>query len=348
MRTKVLFTVFALFTFTFQFSTAFGQSPEAISYQAVIRDVNNVLVTNQKVGMRISVLQTSVNGTVVYGETHDAKTNANGLVTVEIGNGATSDDFSTIDWSADTYFLKTETDPEGGTNYTITGVSQLLSVPYALYAKTAEFVRNEVDGSITNELQTLSISNDTIYLTNGGFVKVPTSTSAHYEGELYGGGIVFFVDYTGNHGLIASLSDLDGSVGAKWGVYNVYVGNSGSMIDGVSNTKAIIATSPDANTAAMLCSNYKGGGFDDWYLPSLRELSILCSQEYIICSVLDNDSDIKTKGFFREYISPTYGRYWSSTEGLNASIAWTYRFSFNSSTTASKNDTYKVRAIRKF
>ncbi len=115
--------------------SAFAQSPEKMSYQAVIRNSNNALVTNTQVGMQVSILQGSVNGTVVYTEMQTPTTNTNGLVSIEIGGGA---GFSSIDWANGPYFIKTETDPTGGTTYTITGTSQLLSVPYALHAKTAE------------------------------------------------------------------------------------------------------------------------------------------------------------------------------------------------------------------
>ncbi|MDD2386440.1 MAG: fibrobacter succinogenes major paralogous domain-containing protein, partial [Bacteroidales bacterium] len=106
------------------------------------RNSSDVLVTNTTVGMQISILQGSASGTVVYTETQTPTTNANGLVSIEIGGGA---GFSTIDWANDIYFIKTETDPTGGNTYTITGTSQLLSVPYALHAKTAE----SVSGGIT-------------------------------------------------------------------------------------------------------------------------------------------------------------------------------------------------------
>ncbi|HDR88604.1 MAG TPA: hypothetical protein ENN63_03110 [Bacteroidetes bacterium] len=107
-----------------------------MSYQAVIRDGSNDLLTEQTLGMRISILQGAADGTAVYTETHTPVTNASGVVTVEIGTGTTTDDFSSIDWSNGPYFLKTETDPAGGTDYTVTGTTQLLSVPYALYADT--------------------------------------------------------------------------------------------------------------------------------------------------------------------------------------------------------------------
>ena len=126
-----------LFFFLLTTISVFAQSPEKMSYQAVIRDATNTLLTNQSVGMQISILQTTINGTSVYTETQTVTTNINGLVSIEIGSGVSSDSFSAIDWSAGPYFIKTETDPDGGDVYTITGTSQLMSVPYAMYAKTS-------------------------------------------------------------------------------------------------------------------------------------------------------------------------------------------------------------------
>jgi hypothetical protein len=126
---------------------AISQAPEKMSYQAVIRDAAKKLVTNKNVGMRVSILQGSVTGTEVYREIFNPnpQTNANGLVTIEIGNGIpVIGTFASINWAAGPYFIKTETDPVGGTNYTITGTSQLLSVPYALYANATEKI-NETD-----------------------------------------------------------------------------------------------------------------------------------------------------------------------------------------------------------
>jgi hypothetical protein len=129
-------------------ATTFAQAPEKMSYQAVLRNAGNQLLVSQSVSMQISILQATASGTAVYAETHTLITNTNGLVTLEIGTGSTTDNFSTIDWAAGPYFIKTETDPDGGTSYTITGTSQLLSTPYALYAKTAT--------NVTNESQTLA------------------------------------------------------------------------------------------------------------------------------------------------------------------------------------------------
>ncbi|NQY09264.1 MAG: hypothetical protein HRT71_07080, partial [Flavobacteriales bacterium] len=94
--------------------SAWAQSPDSLSYQAVIRDDGNVLVVNQSVGMQISILQDSFLGSSVYTETHTTTTNINGLVSIEIGSGdVVSGTFSTIDWSDGPYFIKTETDPQG-------------------------------------------------------------------------------------------------------------------------------------------------------------------------------------------------------------------------------------------
>ncbi|WP_284346242.1 hypothetical protein [Chryseobacterium sp. Marseille-Q3244] len=116
----------------------FSQVQDAMSYQAIIRNSSNQLVSNQNVGMKFSILKGSTTGTVVYSETQTQSTNINGLVTVKIGAGTlVSGSYSTINWGSDIYFIKIETDPNGANNYTITGISQLLSVPYALYAKTS-------------------------------------------------------------------------------------------------------------------------------------------------------------------------------------------------------------------
>ena len=112
-----------------------AQAPEKFSYQSVIRDAAGNLVVNEPVGVRVSILQYSPDGSAVYSETHYRATNANGLVTMEIGAGTVvSGNFSNIDWASGPYFLKIETDVNGGTNYTLAGTQQMLSVPYALYA----------------------------------------------------------------------------------------------------------------------------------------------------------------------------------------------------------------------
>lgn len=117
----------------------YAQSPEKMSYQAIIRSQNNDLVANSRISLRVIVHQGSASGTIVYQETHSATTNNNGLVSLEIGTGnITTGTFSAIAWEKGPYFIETQVDVSGGANYNIMGTTQLLSVPYALHAKTAE------------------------------------------------------------------------------------------------------------------------------------------------------------------------------------------------------------------
>ena len=127
-----------MLSFLFSVGFAFSQAPEKLSYQSVIRRTNNDLVVNQNVRVKISILKGTIAGTAVYVEEHSTSTNSNGLVSLSIGGGNNiSGSFSAINWENGPYFVKMEADPTGGTNYTVSGTSQLLSVPYALYAKTS-------------------------------------------------------------------------------------------------------------------------------------------------------------------------------------------------------------------
>ncbi len=131
-----------------------AQAPQKFSYQTVVRNASNQLLVGQTIGIKISILQGIANGSAVYAETHAPQTNANGLATLEIGGGILlSGNFANINWANGPFFVKTETDPNGGNNFTITNTSQLLSVPYALYsssANTATSANNGVPAGGTN------------------------------------------------------------------------------------------------------------------------------------------------------------------------------------------------------
>ena len=123
--------------FFFFLTIGHAQSPEKFTYQSIIKTSAGYLLKNQDVGLKISVLFNSSNGIAVYSEEHTVESNNNGLVTLIIGEGVSSDVFSDIDWGGGEFFLKVEVDPEGGINYTMNQTSQLLSVPYALYAENS-------------------------------------------------------------------------------------------------------------------------------------------------------------------------------------------------------------------
>jgi hypothetical protein len=115
-----------------------AQSPQRFSYQAVLRDAQSALVNNSTIGARFTLLQGSLTGEVVYVETQTVHSNSNGLMTAEIGSGTVvSGIFDSIAWEEGPFFIKSEFDLQGGTNYTLSTSSQLLSVPYAMHANTA-------------------------------------------------------------------------------------------------------------------------------------------------------------------------------------------------------------------
>lgn len=131
-------SIYLLVVFLFSSLTLLAQAPEKISYQGVARDSQGNIIPNQAISLRLSIRQTTPTGTVVYSETHNTITNSLGLFTIGAGGGTVvSGTFASIDWSNGPYFFQTEMDSNGGTNYLNLGTSQLLSVPYALYAKTS-------------------------------------------------------------------------------------------------------------------------------------------------------------------------------------------------------------------
>ena len=194
-----IYTIFLAVLIT---ARVFAQAPEKMSYQAVIRDSSDALVTSTEIGMQISILQGSIYGVSVYVETHNTTTNANGLVSIEIGNGTIeSGDFTTIDWANDIYFIKTETAPTGGVNYTITGTSQLMSVPYALHAKTAETVEN-VTVNYSDVVSTPDLTN------------YDTNVNDDFDGQYSSltGSPDNVSDFTNDAGYITTFSEVDGDI----------------------------------------------------------------------------------------------------------------------------------------
>ena len=355
---------------------AFAQSPEKMSYQAVVRDGDHNLITGTAIGMQISILKSSPTGTSVYTETQKPTTNSNGLVTVEIGTGTVQNgDFSAIDWANDTYFIKTEIDPAGGTTYTIAGTSQLISVSYALHAKT---VTTETDpaytasqaanitatditnlsnltGTNTGDQDVLELNNTTAFTPDADYEPATkkyvddNSASEYYVGELHEGGIICYIDHTGEHGLIASLDDLNEGNEVRWSNILSAIGTEAQdFYNGKGNTAAIIAQKGHSSSAAQLCIDYSNDGFTDWYLPALVELRRLVDVILIINDVLVNDAVDTTNPMDFTNVAPTYSKYWSSTE-LPSYNAWYYWLNRGRTDGVKKNlTTCRVRAVRAF
>ena len=200
---KKIYTMIALLCFT---ASVFAQAPQKMSYQAVIRNSSDALVISTPVGMRISIIQGSIFGASVYVETQTTSTNANGLVSLAIGTGTpVTGTFAGIDWAAGPYFIKTETDPTGGTAYTISGTNELMSVPYALYAANGGTPGPAGPTGATGPVGPAGATGAT------GPAGAPgTGDFTHYLGEAFDGGIIFYL-YKGSdsleHGLIVALTE---------------------------------------------------------------------------------------------------------------------------------------------
>ncbi|MCI4666793.1 MAG: hypothetical protein MRZ79_01435 [Bacteroidia bacterium] len=156
----------------------FAQSPQAFKYQAVVRDASNAPIAAQAVSLRLSILEGSTAGTMVYQEAHTATTSSLGLITVNVGEGTVvSGIFSAISWGSNDFFLQIEVDETGGTNYAVLGTSQLLSVPYSIYANQAGSVPGDLDQDSTNEIQDLAINGNDLSISKGNTVTLPTFTA---------------------------------------------------------------------------------------------------------------------------------------------------------------------------
>lgn len=319
---KLLLSLVAIATISL---SSFGQAPEGFKYQAVVRDAGNTILNNQAVGMRMTIQQGSIGGTAVYQETFAPTTNGYGLVNLEIGSGTiVSGTFASIDWSAGPYFIETAVDITGGTSYVVMGTSQLMSVPYALHAKTAENVTNDLvndaDADPNNEIQTISRTGTTVTLSNGGGTfedsvgvyaagtgiditnNVISSSEPTYTIGLWPelGGYVFWISADGKHGLVAETVDQD------------------------------LTTWYEAHNSISNPANHSLNGqkFRDWRMPTKYELNEMNSQQAAI------------GGFIPNY-------YWSSTEMDYLATIW-QDFSNGVQSGSNKDNWCYVRSVRAF
>jgi hypothetical protein len=422
---RILLSIVAAATLSF---SSFGQAPEGFKYQAVVRDAGNIILNNQTVGLRMTIQQGSIGGPTVYAETFAPTTNAYGLVNLEIGNGTVvSGTFANIDWSAGPYFMETAVDVTGGINYAVMGTSQLMSVPYALYAKTSGNGQGPVgpagptgvngatgptgatgpqgpigltgatgsvgatgaqgiqgiqgltgatgpqgpigltgatgsvgatgaQGPIGNNGATgaqgpagadgqggVTTAGSGINVTGAGTTASPYVVSATSPcglaiGQTYQGGIIFYLDASGCHGLISAPTDQ--STGIAWwnGLYTDTYASGSGLFDGDGNCYRIRRSQGDCAScnAAELCLDLSLGGYSDWYLPSKYELNLMYRN-----IGQGNALGLGNVGGF------AYDYYWSSTESDNY-VAWGQVFDLGDQYGSGKDYTYYVRAVRAF
>lgn len=256
MKKSILIFLFAAFVIC----SATAQVPQAFKYQAIARDLSGNAIANQNISLRINILQGSSTGTSVYCETHNVTSNGFGLMNLEIGNGTyVSGNFSTIPWATGSFYVKIEMDATGGTTYQPMGTSQLLSVPYALYAENATTGLTGPTGPTgpagTNGVTGPSGTNGTNGATgatgpSGGPIGPTGSTGA--TGPTGSIGNTGLTGATGATGLV-------GATGATGPIGSTYTAGNGININGsnvISTTDRIIKGMVESTGAILWGSGY--------------------------------------------------------------------------------------------
>ncbi|MBI1804395.1 MAG: DUF1566 domain-containing protein [Ignavibacteriae bacterium] len=300
--------------------------PHKISYQGALTYLDShgktKPVKKGRYKLTFEFFDDAAAGNLLYSESDSVTADKNGIYVVTIGENGTpsgqlASNFGVLNW------LKVTINggPETHISYPFPLARvQFTSVPYALSADSSNYVRH------------LPAPPDSVRASHTADIALK---GAHYIGESYGGGIVFYVDASGQHGLIAATADQ--STNMRWyaGTYTYTMANADGVGAGKANTAIIIANQGygDGSTyAARVCNEYSvtvdGVTYGDWYLPSKYELNLLYLQKAVVGGFADN-------------------YYWSSTQ-LNSNGAGYQDFLNGTQNYASKNGAYYVRAVRAF
>mgnify|MGYP006285463229 CR=1 FL=1 len=329
---RKIFQITCLFALFFSYTKVTAQHSDFFNYQAVVSDSDGQPFEGT-VGIRISILQPSADGDVVYSERHTKETE-NGFVSFRVGEGEQvyTGEFDTINWSDGPSFIRTEIAPGGGYSYSMSSTSELVSVPLAMYARSAESIDNafmEADPVFSKSVASLITAEDTLRWND-------LSKKDRYQiGDMHEGGMIFYVEPGGENGLIVSLADIAADV--NWGTMDQVTG-AGSNYDGSMNTSEITSATGAGDYAAYYCDTLVLNGYDDWYLPAPDEMYLLYRSGYMLNKILEQDGDEHTVGI-------TAGKYWTSGE-RNGTEA--YLFLNGHLDVAGKDQSGKVRAIRAF
>ncbi|MFN5055563.1 MAG: FISUMP domain-containing protein [Bacteroidota bacterium] len=231
--------------------TSYAQSPTGFNFQGLALTANGTPVLTKKISLRLTLLEASATGTARYQELHGVNTDAYGQFTVVVGSGqAVTGKFSDLQWSKVAYFLKSEIDIDGATNFVNVGTSQLMSVPYALYANTSGTASVNAD-SILSDLRAIKLiqKGDSILLNNnrGGVYiqKIDSLTAITKE-------------------LARLKAQYDGTTDSILNLLNKKYDSLATTISNLNSAPTIPTTS---NTASTL--KYVSKGLDSVLMPSV-------------------------------------------------------------------------------
>ncbi len=308
---------------------AIAQQNDKIHFQITVRDYSGNLLSNQEVGVRVRVLTYDMDN--VFEEEHQLQTSATGIVSIDIGSG--TNQAGNLDEMGkylrnEIMYIRTDIDPAGGTDYKIVSHNRISSVPYALKAKHVL----EPEEKDPVYIASVAAGLDNVILNRWEYA----ARAQHYPGDRISGGIVFYVDSTGENGLMAAAHDYADEV--SWMDAPDDLANAGSYADGSVNTSSVVQQAGASAPAAFYCDTLTIHGKDDWYLPAIDELILLNDARYQFNRAAGEDEDPVTQGF-------TADKYWSSTES-GATEAWL--FDLGKIAEENKSGTANVRAVRKF
>ena len=298
-----------LFLFVFISSITLAQN--GINYQGAATDSDGAKLVDQNISLRTSVLQGGVDGTTSYSETHNTTTDQFGLFNVVIGQGVSiSGDFETISWGTDDHFLKVELDATGGTNYNLVSTTQMMSVPYALYAKNAGLD----SAAVADMLASMNISGNS----GGCDLKFPDGLHGesiihdlnNYNDYVVPAGKKLYIlqhyGYDNGSGIrIDEIPVIRGGVNhydIKYTLANPIIASSGQIISNMENSQSVfnallVEQNNDVQSVTHDLNNY-----NDYVVPVGKKLYILQHFGYTNDSRIRIDGiPIKTSGNHYDY-----------------------------------------------
>jgi hypothetical protein len=288
-----------------------AQVPQAFSYQTIAFNATGAPIANGNVALKISILENSATGNVLYTETHNKTTNAKGLVNLNIGQGtATTGTFTGINWGTNSKFVKVEMDPAGGSNYTNVGVNQLMSVPYALVADKVNM--NFTTSSLNDDIVESKFSNFAVYNSSEGKTYVFNTKTNTWSGQDGGSASTGYI--IPSNGNFAVYNSSEG----KTYVFNARTNTWNGQNGGSASTGYIIAS--NGNFAIYNSSESKTYVFNAKTNTWSGQNGGSASTGYIIASngnfAIYNSSESKT------YVFNTKTNTWNGQNGGSSSTGY--------------------------